>query len=70
LSHAQLQAQLALRQQQQRQQQQQQQQQLLSQGMAPPHMAHLQQTGGAQGHTQPAQDLMALLMGNNSLHRE
>jgi len=61
LSHAQLQAQLALRQ----QQQQQQQQQLLSQGMVP-HLAHLQQSG----HNQSAQDLMTLLMGNNSLHRE
>ena len=66
LSHAQLQAQLALRQQQQRQQQQ---QQLLSQGMVP-HLAHLQQSGGVHGHNQPAQDLMALLMGNSSIHRE
>lgn len=62
LSHAQLQA---LRQQQQRQQQQ----QLLSQGMVP-HLAHLQQAGGIHGHSQPAQDLMALLMGNNGIHRE
>jgi len=68
LSHAQLQAQLALRQQQQRQQQQ-QQQQLLSQGMVP-HLAHLQQSGSVHGHNQPAQDLMALLMGNGSIHRE
>lgn len=67
LSNAQLQAQLALRQQQQRQQQQ--QQQLLSQGMVP-HLAHLQQSGGVHGHNQPAQDLMALLMGNNNIHRE
>jgi hypothetical protein len=66
LSHGQLQAQLALRQQQQRQQQQ---QQLLSQGMVP-HLAHLQQSGGVHGHNQPAQDLMALLMGNGSIHRE
>ena len=66
LSHAQLQAQLALRQQQQRQQQQ---QQLLSQGMVP-HLAHLQQSGSVHGHNQPAQDLMALLMGNGSIHRE
>lgn len=66
LSHAQLQAQLALRQQQQRQQQQ---QQLLSQGMVP-HLAHLQQSGGVHGHNQPAQDLMALLMGNSNIHRE
>ena len=70
LNHAQLQAQLALRQQQQQrqqaqQQQQQQQQQLLSQGIVP-HLAHLQQSG----HNQPAQDLMALLMGNSSMHRE
>lgn len=64
LSHAQLQAQLALRQQQQRQQQQ---QQLLSQGIVP-HLAHLQQSGGV--HTQQAQDLMALLMGNSSLRGE
>lgn len=67
LSHGQLQAQLALRQQQQRQQQQ--QQQLLSQGMVP-HLAHLQQSGGVHGHNQPAQDMMALLMGNSSIHRE
>ena len=62
-NHAQLQAQLALR------RQQQQQHQLLSQGMAS-HIAHLQQqSGGAQGHNQPAQDLMALLMGNNNMNR-
>lgn len=66
LNQAQLQAQLVLRQQQQRQQQQ----QLLSQGIVP-HLAHLQQqAGGALGHNQPAQDLMALLMGNSSVHRE
>jgi hypothetical protein len=35
-----------------------------------PHLAHLQQSGGAHGHNQPAQDLMALLMGNSSIHRE
>ena len=70
LSHAQLQAQLVLRQQHHRQQQQQQQQQqLLSQGMVP-HLAHLQQSGNVHGHNQPAQDLIALLMGNNSIHRE
>ena len=62
VTHAQLQAQLL--------RQQQQQQQLLSQGMVP-HLTHLQQSGGVHGHNQPAQDLMALLMGNNSsIHRE
>lgn len=65
LNPAQLQAQLALRQQQRQQHPHQQQQQLLSQGIVP-HIAHLQQSG----HNQPAQDLMALLMGNSSMHRE
>jgi len=65
LNHTQLQTQLGYR----HQEQLQQQQQLLSQGIAP-QLAHLQQSGGVHRHNQPAQDLMALLMGNSSMHRE
>jgi hypothetical protein len=66
LSHAQLQAQLALRQQQQRQQQQ---HSFSRRGWSHTSLIY-NSLGGVHGHNQPAQDLMALLMGNSSIHRE